>query len=214
MAIYDHHSGDSVCTECAHVLSERMPPESESRSETVSIKLDSHVADIGANGNYTSGITSTAADIYECLRKEMTFRFTPRRHLVAYSFYESCFVHEAPRTMTEISSLTGVAMRYLWKIETRRSSHLKRCFPEDIVERFASMLGFTYTQIIPMKMILTRISGEEQYQGRSARTLVAAVIWNHIKREGLVRSKRSEFTDVLGIQPCNLSRICMSICST
>ncbi len=214
----DHKLGEEICVLCGQVLAERLPELSFSGHTDIQDvprvqedKAGSLIKDITDRGNFTLGVAETCEDIYTSLKSQGLFKFTPIPNLVAYSFYVSCFEHNVPRTMGEISGLTGVPSSKLWQLEKRDTGQLRRCLPSEVVERFASHFEFSYKEIREMQKNLLKI--EQKLTSKSVKSVTAAMILCYLKHTSKYVAKKynTQFLDVFGIQLYQVSKLSKQI---
>ncbi len=161
--VYDANVGEEICVGCGLVVAERLPVEcipqapEEQYEPTEENHLDIIVRDITHRGHFTPDIAQSAMMIYEKLIKSGLFQYTPMPNLMAYAFYNACFEEKVPRTMGEISAITGVHPNKLWQLEKRDQGQLKRCLASDVIERFARYFHLGYKDVQAMKNLLLNI---------------------------------------------------------
>ena len=123
--------------------------------------------------------------------------------LMACSIYITCKQNSVPRTMKEISSLTGCSIRQLGKYERIVSSQHFETTPTQYVDRFGSKLYLNYHQIKKIKLILQGVKFEKSFNPAS---IAASAIYKISVDVNIV-----DIENVSGVPRSTIKRICKLI---
>ena len=162
---------------------------------------------IGSNANLPETVTATAIKNYQDLKEKRPYKFTPRINLSAYALYCAFHDHDVPRSMEEITGLTGVACSKLWKLESRNISCLRQCSAAQIFPRYAHYFKLTHQDEKRLIRQLSTMKNDSKFQSKSTKSLCAAVILKHLKKTNKYRLLQKQFYCVFGLYPYQIMHL-------
>ena len=124
--------------------------------------------------------------------------------LLSCSLYIACKQNNCPRTMKEISGISGVDVKRIGQYEHLVCNQYYPTKPSDYVNRFAGKLDLKYSQI---RRINQELEKDTNYKYNPV-TLCAAVIYKTMKRQGI---ELSQLVNISGVPSSTIKRIAKKI---
>lgn len=138
--VYDRPTGTLVCPDCALVLdgdaSMTEIPSYDLESSVIRFKLH----DFCCNGNIPESIENDTLSFYNTIAKLPNYSEKEELSLLAFALYATLAQSGSTRSIQEISALTGVDVKSLWKIETQISVNICSENSIDYLDRFCYTL--------------------------------------------------------------------------
>ena len=217
---FDFSTADEICLDCGVITMERIPDETSTAIHAVGLREDSKpekdpiigvLQDVGSNANLADSIRATAIDNYQCLKEKRDYKYTPRKNLGAYALYCAFHDHCVPRTMEEVTALTGVPCSKLWRLESRNISSLRQCTAAEIFPRYAHHFQLKFHEQQKLTQVLNSMKEERKLQSKSTKSLCAAVILKYLKDKNRYKIMHKRFYSVFGLYPYQIMHIMKEI---
>jgi transcription initiation factor TFIIIB Brf1 subunit/transcription initiation factor TFIIB len=187
--VKDMHEGTIVCTDCAKVLDSCFYIDINEEYVTKApydfyAPIEQYLVDICTNGNIPNSIRNDAFSHFKLLKQNLeTRKFKVNDvDIIVYALYEILARHNTPRTPQEMQGLTNVSVGRLWKIETKITCQTTYTDPADYVNRYATFLDLSYTDI---KSIIHIIHNIRELDDVRPRCLVAAIFYLYCKQNNI-----------------------------
>ena len=126
--------------------------------------------------------------------------------LLACSLYIACKKGNVPRTIKEISAVTGCNSKYIARYEAIISDGYYAVLPSQYVNRFGSKIGLTYLQI--QRVIKFLNSRKKQKKVYNPASVAAAAIYKTLSPDTL---STSQLENVTGVPLSTMKRVCKHI---
>ena len=119
-------------------------------------KKDIEIEDMCENGSVQG---STKLNVYKLFEKwHLEHPYLNRIGLKATAMYVSCKIDNCPRSMKEISSMTGVSVKKIGKYENILNQRYIPILPEMYLDRFCAKLNFQYDFVKQCKLQISKLN--------------------------------------------------------
>ena len=206
-SIIDQHEGSVVCIDCAQVLSDGLffhevhnekttLPEKKSVSE-----FSEYLSALNISSNFSFDCERELNKAKQILKVEKT-----DQSLISYALYNALLLRDVPRSMREISAITGINTSALWKIQSEIQKVTcelrgKNVSPVDLLERSCNYLNLSFCQMNEIKETLEK---EKNYNYNPA-TIVGGHIYKYSKDKKLNLSLK-KVSQTVGISVMSIQR--------
>ena len=126
--------------------------------------------------------------------------------LLACSLYIACKKSNVPRTIKEISAVTGCDIKYITRYEAIISDGYYTVLPSQYVNRFGSKIGLSYSQI--RRVIKFLNSRKKQKKVYNPASVAAAAIYRTLSPDMF---SISQLENVTGVALSTMKRVCKHI---
>ena len=200
--IDDITTGSIICTDCCQVLDWQLFETRSCLAPVTDSVLHHRFQDVCANSCAPLGFAEAMHDLYRTCLKTHCITLFQKDALIALSYYEVLKQHKIPRTLKEVSAITGVSCKQLMMM-------LKKVFPQscpiqpcDIIQRFCAKLGLHGRQCIAIERDLASWTRQD---ASSPDTICAGVIYQYVRKHTLAIPMK-EICEVCGVTRVSIHR--------
>lgn len=192
--------GTHVCTYCGLVIDTQCYYEERKYAKTNVYTNNAVLNEYCARGEIDTQTQLIAERMYKkWLVKHSTLH---KNTLIACAMYVACKKNNSPRTIKEISGISGCDTKQLGRYEHIVSNQHYRTNPSNYVHRFCQRLGMTYKQIKTVEEAIS--SSQVDDIGCNPAAVTSAYIYK-LAPSNIVKLK--DIQDVSGISTTSIKRI-------
>ena len=199
MPVIDDHEGTEVCIKCGKVLEMSLYYNS---MPTFEIERKIEFSDYY---EYLLRLNAPSNLVGYCEKIAETFQ--TKRNKIGIVLYITLLHNNIPRTLKEISSITGFCTNELWKALTEYQEQTKDfsfIHPVDITERCCKILELTFTDFCHISKLVKDVYNFNL--NHHPASIVGFAIFTHCKENKIKLSIR-KISNALGISSISIRRL-------
>ncbi len=205
--VEDLQTGTVICTDCAYLIDTpvfAMAPvtEKNEKEEPCYDALTLVFADLCFNTHLSPIYALDMALLFKTVIEEKQITYLQKSTLIALCFSEVLKRENVPRTLKEISGVTGESLKSLGALMKEVFPNSPQVRPHQIVSRFCGKLDIHRRHAIKIEHELETLV---QVNSVSPDTLAAAAIADYVKSNAL-GVKLTEIADVCGVTQVSIRR--------
>ena len=157
--------------------------------------------DLCTNGCVPITLAETMTRLYQAsLKQEVTF--FQKEALIGTIFYEVLKQEKVPRTLKEVSALTGIKIKAMMTILKKMFPQSGDLRPQEIVHRFCGKLGLMGVHAMRIERAVSDRRGQD---ATSPDTVCASIIYQYVKAQEIAIKTKS-ICDVCGVSRVSINR--------
>ncbi len=204
----DIETGSTICTDCAFII-DTLPlfgatfePQQELRTDENHDVLTMVFVDLCFNSNISPIFAQDMAALFKSVIENHQITYLQKSTLIALCFSEVMKRENAPRSLKEISGLTGEPLKSLVALMKEVFPRSIQVQPHQLVGRFCGKLNIHRRHAMQIEKKLTSLI---QVNSVSPDTVAAAAITDHVRNNAL-GIQLQQISEVCGITQVSIRR--------